>query len=326
MTAPFVSAAVASYGIGGAAKISIAAAVFMMIFSILRWGRFMSMVPHAVVSGFSCGIGAMMIISQVKSVAIQGHPHGMMLAGVSILLAGLSSRYLPGAPAPMAGVAGSLAIGLLFGWKEMEVGIMQLAIPPLAAFSWSAKDVIELAPSAFALAIVSSINLLITSRVVEHFRGAHPVMKKSDADREIGAYSIANLVAGMFGAPLSVGIPARSLANVRCGATTRLSILIHAAALILMLTAGSNLLAHIPLAALSGITAWMGICLLDWSTWKRLPMMRRLDAMAFIITFITAVVWNAAASVALGCLPHLIHAAYEKFAPREHLATHARIS
>ena len=42
-------------------------------------------------------------------------------------------------------------------------------------------------------------------------------MKASDADVELGAYGVANCVAGAFGAPLSVGIPARSLAVVRCG-------------------------------------------------------------------------------------------------------------
>ena len=75
--------------------------------------------------------------------------------------------------------------------------------------------------SALALAFVTSVNLLITSRVVEHFRGRRKHLKPTDADSELGAYGIANVCAGMFGAPMSVGIPARSLANVRCGGTTR---------------------------------------------------------------------------------------------------------
>ena len=78
------------------------------------------------------------------------------------------------------------------------------------------------------LAFVASVNILITSRVVEHFQGRHRPLRGSDADAELGAYGIANLFAGMFGAPLSVGIPARSLANVRCGGSTRLSNVIHA--------------------------------------------------------------------------------------------------
>ena len=59
---------VADYGIAGAAKISLIASIFMMIFSVLRWGRYILQVPHSVVSGFSCGIGAMMIVAQLKTI------------------------------------------------------------------------------------------------------------------------------------------------------------------------------------------------------------------------------------------------------------------
>ena len=76
-------------------------------------------------------------------------------------------------------------------------------------------------PAALGLAFVSAVNILITSRVVEHFRGRHKRMKPADADAELSAYGMANICGGMFGAPPSVGIPARSLAVVRCGGTTR---------------------------------------------------------------------------------------------------------
>src|SRR6478672_7085869 len=65
-TVPFIALAVKNQGIGGAAKISIVASVFMMAFCVLRIGRHISKVPAAVVSGFSCGIGAMMVISQLR--------------------------------------------------------------------------------------------------------------------------------------------------------------------------------------------------------------------------------------------------------------------
>src|SRR5437762_2272532 len=132
VTVPFVVAAVKSHGIGGAAKISILAAVIMLVFSFLRLGRFVAKVPHTVMAGFSSG----------------------------------------------------------------------------------PNDVFAVLPNAFGLAFVSSINLLVTSRVVEHFRGRHTPLKAVDADRELGAYAIANMAAGMFGAPLSVGIPARSVASI----------------------------------------------------------------------------------------------------------------
>jgi SulP family sulfate permease len=127
-------------------------------------------------------------------------------------------------------------------------------------------------------------------------------MKVSDADAELGAYGIANLCAGMFGAPLSVGIPARSLAVVRCGGSTRLSNLLHAAILAAILWLGAGAVSHIPLPALAGVTAWMGLCLLDWSAWRRLPKMSRVDAAAFLATAIAVLtVKNAVLAVAIGC-------------------------
>jgi SulP family sulfate permease len=126
-------------------------------------------------------------------------------------------------------------------------------------------------------------------------------MKASDADSELGAYGIANLCAGMFGAPLSVGIPARSLAVVRCGGSTRLSNLLHAIFLSAILWLGAGAVSHIPLPALAGVTAWMGLCLLDWSAWRRLSKMSRTDAAAFLATALSVLLVNAVAAVAIGC-------------------------
>src|SRR6516165_1063745 len=66
-TVPFIAAAVRAQGIGGAAKVCLAASVFLMIFCVLRLGRHVAKVPHAVVSGFSCGVGAMMVILQLRT-------------------------------------------------------------------------------------------------------------------------------------------------------------------------------------------------------------------------------------------------------------------
>src|SRR5918996_1078674 len=67
-TVPFIALAVRGQGIGGAAKVCIVASVFMMAFCIMRLGRPITRIPHAVVSGFSCGIGGLMIISQLRTI------------------------------------------------------------------------------------------------------------------------------------------------------------------------------------------------------------------------------------------------------------------
>jgi SulP family sulfate permease len=117
----------------------------------------------------------------------------------------------------------------------------------------------------------------------------------------LGAYGIANLGAAMFAAPLSVGIPARSLASIRCGATSRVSNLLHAVVLLALVALGGGVIARIPLAALAAVTAYVGFGLLEWSTWKRLARMRRLDALAFLSTAIAVLAANAVFAVAIGC-------------------------
>src|SRR6516225_8902215 len=65
-TVPFIAAAVRAQGIGGAAKVSIVASVLMMAFCVMKLGKFASKVPASVVAGFSAGIGAIMVISQLN--------------------------------------------------------------------------------------------------------------------------------------------------------------------------------------------------------------------------------------------------------------------
>jgi SulP family sulfate permease len=333
-TVPFIAAAVRAQGIGGAAKVSIVASVLMMAFCVMRLGRYASRVPPTVVAGFSAGIGGIMVISQLDVLLGVSAPHGdnsliqlvavlreltsgrwgpLVLGGTVMAAAAIAMRWSPRLPAPLIGVALSVVIASLFRIHEPEVGTLHLTLPPFAGFSWTPQDVLKVLPTGLTLAFVSSINLLLTSRAVEHFRGRHKHLNSGDADAELGAYGIANLAAGIFGAPMSVGIPARSVANVRCGGTTRVSNLLHAVFLCALVGLGSGLLAHIPLAALAGVTIWMGLCLLDVSTWRRLHKMRHVDAAAFLVTAIGVLVVNAVAAVLAGCAFYVIEFLYRRY-------------
>jgi SulP family sulfate permease len=324
-TVPFIARAVRAQGIGGAAKVCIVASVIMLVFCVLRLGRYIQKVPQPVVTGFSCGIGAMMFLSQlgvilgVKTVVdrtsnnmfyqtwqvLQDIAHtqasAVIISGAVIIASLAAARFLPKSPAPLIGIIASVTIAAVFSLHQREVGPLPLKIPVFAAFTWSPGDVLSVIPEAFGLAFVSSVNILITSRVVEHFRGKHKHLQPSDADTELGAYGIANIFAGIFAAPMSVGIPARSLASVRCGGTTRLSNIFHAGFIFAFLALGSDYISHIPIPALAGVTAYIGICLLEWSTWRRLKRMRKVDAAAFLSTALAVLLVNSILAVAIGC-------------------------
>jgi SulP family sulfate permease len=335
-TVPFISQAVHSQGMGGAAKVCIVASVIMLVFSFLRLGRYIHKVPQPVVTGFSCGIGAMMCLSQlgvmlgVKAVVdrtsnnmlyqswqvlshvAETQSSAVIISAMVILGAFVSARFVPRAPAPLIGILASVAVALIFGLHQKEVGTLPLEIPPFIGFSWSPTDVLKVIPAALGLAFVSSVNILLTSRVVEHFRGKHIHLKIADADGEIGAYGIANMVAGVFAAPMSVGIPARSLASVRCGGATRMSNLFHGFFILAFVVLGNRYISHIPIPALAGVTAYIGICLLEWSTWRRLNKMRRVDALAFLCTAAAVLVVNAVLAVGIGCSLYLARSLYKR--------------
>jgi SulP family sulfate permease len=333
-TVPFIAEAVRAQGIGGAAKVSIVASVFIMAFCVMKLGRYASKVPASVVAGFSAGIGAIMVISQLNVLLGVPSPKGdnslvqlvtvlgevtsgrwgpFIVGGTVVLVSAVVMRWSAKLPAPLIGVAIAGVIATVFRIHEKEVGTLQLSLPPFVGFSWTPQDALKVLPTGLTLAFVASINLLLTSRAVEHFRGRHKHLRASDSDAELGAYGIANLAAGMFGAPMSVGIPARSVANVRCGGTTKLSNILHAVFLIALVQLGSGMLAHIPLAALAGVTAWMGFCLLDVSTWRRLHKMRYADAAAFLVTAVGVLIVNAVAAVLAGCAIYVVEHLYHKY-------------
>ena len=335
-TVPFIAKAVSQQGLAGAAKVCLIAAAFMVLFAVLGLGRYLQKVPHAVVTGFSCGVGAMMVLSQLKpmlgvAVAVDRgssnvlyqtwqvlHAVGsarlgpLVISAIAIGVALIAAHATHRLPAPLLGVMAALAVAHLFRFHEQVVGEIPLHIPALAGISWGVSDFTTVLPAGLALAFVGSVNLLLTSRVVEHFQGRHRALTGNDASHELGAYGIANMVAGLFGAPIGVGIPARSLASVRCGATTRVSNLLHSVIMLALVAFCGDLIAGLPMAALAAVTAYVGFGLLEWSTWRRLPHMRPVDVSAFLITAVGVLMMNAVIAVGLGCVPYVIHALWNR--------------
>ncbi len=156
VTVPFIAAAVHQQGLGGAAKVSIVAAVLMLVFSTLRWGRYVSNVPHTVMAGFSCGIGGMMVISQLGALmGVAGPANGssawgqitnavsrvsqingssLLIAATVMVFASLSARVSAKLPAPLVGILAAVALAGMSGWSGLQLGCCRRRCRPLPGF------------------------------------------------------------------------------------------------------------------------------------------------------------------------------------------------
>ena len=83
-------------------------------------------------------------------------------------------------------------------------------------------------------------------------------------------------------------------------------------------------ISHIPIPALAGVTAYIGICLLEWGTWRRLPKMSRVDALGFLTTAGATLVVNAVLAVAIGCSFYVLRYAYCRVVKPAQVGEHAK--
>ena len=92
-----------------------------------------------------------------------------------------------------------------------------------------------------------------------------------------------------------------------------MSNIFHALFIVACLALGADYIAHIPIPALAGVTAYIGICLLEWGTWRRLPKMSRVNALAFLSTAAAVLVVNAVLAVGIGCSFYLFRYLYDRW-------------
>ena len=107
------------------------------------------------------------------------------------------------------------------------------------------------------------------------------------------------------------GVPITD-ANNRAIIIPSLEAVQDAAFLLAFLALGAGYISHIPIPALAGVTAYVSICLLEWSTWRRFAWMRKVDALALLSTAAAVLLVNAVLAVANGCSFYFLHRVYAR--------------
>ena len=289
MTAVLTSM-LASYPEGGVAMaftVVMMAGLFQITLGYLKLGKYITLMPYSVISGFMSGIGIILIILQLAP--FLGHPSpaggvmgtitalpslifelkfselflGALTLGVLFYLPKKWRRLVP--PQLVALVVVTLISMLLFS----DTGVRRIGEIPsgLPAIQWPhfGSDVImEMVIDALVLGTLGCIDTLLTAVIADSL-----TRKEHDSNRELVGQGVANLFSGLLGGLPGAGATMGTVVNIQSGAKSPIAGIVRAFILLLVVLGASQLTSPIPMAVLAGIALYVGINILDWSFLKR---------------------------------------------------------
>ncbi|MCB1774247.1 MAG: SulP family inorganic anion transporter [Gammaproteobacteria bacterium] len=319
MTAMVVqfSAAYPDQGLAMAFTTVSLAGLLQILMGRLQLGRYIIMVPYPVISGFMSGIGVIIILLQIGPLLGHDAPD-KVLAAVVALPAQVATLNLPAfaigvltllivflwrgrvkkvLPAPLVAlVVGSLAAAVFLPDASIpRIGEVSVGLPSLHLPAFDIDAVQAMLGGAITLAVLGSIDSLLTSLVADNMTGT-----QHDSDRELVGQGVGNFIAGLVGGLPGAGATMRTMVNIRAGGTGPLSGATHAIVLLAFAGGLGFLIESIPLAVLAGILIKVGYDILDLPFLTRLHRLPRFPAALMTLVMLLTVFVDLITAVAVG--------------------------
>ncbi|MDM4764557.1 SulP family inorganic anion transporter [Pelomonas sp. SE-A7] len=333
------------YGLANLLVSTMLAGLLLMGLGALRLGVLVRYIPVGIVLGFTNGIAVLIGFAQLKDLLGlriaqmpadffgQLHTLASNLGSFSpgALLLGLASAalvslwpksyampmgelrwrdrllrmaaHLPGTLVALlgAGLAAHL-LSLPVETIGSRFGEIPRSLPPLAwpELSWQGAQ--GLVMPTLTIALLGAVESLLCARVADA-QGSSP---RHDPNQELMAQGVANFVAPLFGGIPATGTMARTVTNLRAGATSPVAGMVHALALLLIVLVAAPLAAHIPLAALAGILLVVAWNMGEWHEFARLrrfsPQYRTILVGSFVLTVVVDLTVAVEVGLVLACL------------------------
>jgi SulP family sulfate permease len=298
---PLVMAAVV---IGGLLQIA---------FGILKLGKYITLVPYSVVSGFMSGIGVIIIALQIGpllGISTRGgvvdslttvfsnfQPNGAAI-GVAIMTLGivfLTPRTITQwVPSPLLALLIVTPISMFFGGTIDRIGEIPRGVPSLDLPSFNQYFPI-IFKAGLVLAVLGAIDSLLTSLVADNIS-----QTKHNSDRELIGQGIGNAVAGLFSGLPGAGATMRTVINVKSGGSTPLSGMVHSIVLLIVLVGAGPLAEQIPTALLAGILIKVGLDIIDWGFLLRAHKLSLKTSVVMYGVLLMTVFWDLIWAVLVG--------------------------
>ncbi|HFQ5430627.1 TPA: SulP family inorganic anion transporter [Vibrio vulnificus] len=274
-------------GIAISFTIVMMAGAFQVLIGTLKLGKYITLMPYSVVSGFMSGIGVILIILQLSPLLGHAAPAGGVLGTLSALPETISNmkfsefflglltlgilfffpkQYRKYVPAQLVAlVAVTLLSVIIFDFDDVRrIGEIPTGLPSLVVPVINGEIFTAMVIDALVLGTLGCIDTLLTAVI-----GDSLTRKEHDSDKELRGQGFANIISGLFGALPGAGATMGTVTNIQVGARSPLSGVIRALILALVVLVASGLTEPIPMAVLAGIAVYVGFGILDWSFIQR---------------------------------------------------------
>ena len=333
-----VAATVAVHGISGLFLAVLMSGLLLTLAGVLRIGSLIRHIPHAVTVGFTCAIAATILASQLKDLGglqLAGPEPGpflpkliaLGLAAPSLNLAALSvgvgaaglifalRRFRPSWPGMLiAVVAASIAAAV---WRlpietiGSRFGALPRGLPAPALPEVSLPLIWQVLPSAISFTLLGGVESLLSAKVADSMTG-----RQHRSNMELMAQGVANVASALFGGICVTGTIARTATNIRAGATSPVSGMLHAAFVLLFLLLAAPLASYIPLSALAGI-----LVVVCWNMAEKREFARLLTSwrttLVLAATFGVTLAKDLTFGIVAGCAVALLLAVLDHPVPEE---------
>ncbi|MEO0453622.1 MAG: SulP family inorganic anion transporter [Verrucomicrobiota bacterium] len=270
-------------GLAMAFCVILVAGLTQVLLGALKLGRYITLMPYSVISGFMSGIGILLILMQIYPLFGSTTPQGGVLAAVQgipelirtlswgeaslgvlslVILFAMPAKwktYCP--PHLLALLIGTVVAALFFADGAVkEIGQIPMGLPEFSVPHFSLGQMKVILLEGLILGLLGSIDTLLTAMIADSL-----TRQNHDSDRELIGQGIANMVTSFFGGLPGAGATMGTVTNIQVGAKTPWAAIFRATLLLITILFLAPLLESIPLAVLAAIAVKVGMDILDWS-------------------------------------------------------------
>ena len=315
-----------TYGLQGVFIASFLSGCMLIIASLFKFGKVVSFIPTSVITGFTSGIAIIIALGQIDnffgtssvgSSALEklfsytkvGFPVSMptVFFGVLVVIIMLiwPKKWGEYCPSSLAGIIIALICQLALNLPVHEVGTIPSTLFPEARLSFSSLQlgtITNLMIPALSIAALGMIESLLCGASAGKMKN-----EKLNADQELLAQGIGNMLIPLFGGVPATAAIARTSVAIKAGGKTRLVSVFHAIVILISMFVLGPLMSRIPLAALAGVlmvTAWR---MNDWKEIKAIFDNRvKTNIAQYLVTMLSTVIFDLTVAIVIGVMVSFI--------------------